>query len=95
MPKIKPDGCTVTSSNSRSGDFVSWDEWKARSKAGFDCTFTFERKDNIITVHTENGGVIVKANAKITDGNEAVYAAITGDQVALTNIRIKKPDKEQ
>ncbi len=88
-------GCTVTSSNSRSGDFVSWDEWKARSKAGFDCTFTFERKDNIITVHTENGGVIVKAVAKITDGNETVYAAITGDQVALTNIRIKKPDKEQ
>ncbi|MCR5815713.1 MAG: diguanylate cyclase, partial [Ruminococcus sp.] len=88
-------GCTVTSSNSISGDFVSWDEWKSRSKAGFDCTFTFERKDNIITVHTENGGVIVKAVAKITDGNETVYAAITGDQVALTNIRIKKPDKEQ
>ena len=83
-------GCTVTAEHSRNGDFVSWDEWKARSKAGFDCTFSFERKDNIITVRTENGGVSIQATAEINDGNEMIYAAVTGDQVAITNIRIKK-----
>lgn len=36
------------------------------------------------------GGVSVKATAEITDGNKVIYAAITGDQVAITNIRIKK-----
>ena len=82
--------CIVTDSNSRSSDFVSWDDWKNRGKTGFDCTFTFERKDNIITVYTENGGVSVKATAEITDGNKVIYAAITGNQVAITNIRIKK-----
>lgn len=86
-------GCDVSSEHSRTADFVSWDEWKARCKAGFDCTFTFERKDNVITVRTENGGVSIRATAEITDGTKMIYAAITGDQVAITNIRIKKQDK--
>lgn len=40
---------------------------------------------------TENGGVVIRATAEITDGNETLYAAITGDQVAITNIRLSKP----
>lgn len=83
-------GCIVTSEHSRNDDFAGWDEWKSRSKAGFDCTFTFEIKDNKITVYTENGGVIVRATAEITDGCKKLYAALTGDQVAITDIRVIK-----
>ena len=39
----------------------------------------------------EKGGVVIRATAEITDGNETLYAAITGDQVAITNIRLSKP----
>lgn len=84
-----PD-CTVTSTAGRTDDFVNWDEWKSRSKTGYDCTFSFERHGNIITVYTENGGVTVTATAEITDRDQPIFAAITGDQVAITNIRIKK-----
>lgn len=86
--------CKVTSSESKNEDFSSWDAWKARCKAGFDCTFTFEKKANTITVRTENGGISVTGTAEISDGTDKIYAAITGDQVAITNIRIKHPGSD-
>jgi len=43
-------------------------------------------------VSTTNLGLSVKAiivlSESITEGNKEVYAALTGDQCALTNIRI-------
>ena len=34
-------------------------------------------------------GIFIKDTTLITDGNKELYAALTGDQVALTNIKIK------
>ena len=70
--------------------FQSWDEWKKINKAGFDVTVTFERKGDTIVTTTENLGISLRNTTKILDGEEDVYVAITGDQCALTNIRIKK-----
>ena len=51
----------------------------------------FERKGDTITVTTENLGIFVKNITTVLDGKEAIYVALTGDQVALTNIRIENP----
>ena len=52
----------------------------------------FIREENRLTVSTENLGLSVKSimilPENTTDDNAAVYAALTGDQCALTNIRI-------
>lgn len=40
-------------------------------------------------VVTENGGILLKSITKIKTDDDIVYVALTGDQSALTNIRIK------
>ncbi len=68
-------------------EFKGWDEWKAAYKEGIDCTVYFERKDNTITVTTENLGLYIKNTVTVTDGSKEIYAALTGDQCVITNIR--------
>ena len=76
----------------REDDFGGWDAWKKGNKEGFDCTVHFRREGNRITVSTRNLGLSVKDITTITGGPAAeeteVYAALTGDQCALTNIRV-------
>ena len=69
-------------------DFHGWDEWKAFNKRGYSCEISIYRRRNKIIMTTENNGIFVKATTIITDGTENVYLALTGDQVALTDIRI-------
>ncbi|MCR5734995.1 MAG: HD-GYP domain-containing protein [Lachnospiraceae bacterium] len=72
----------------KSDDFKDWEDWKERNKEGIDCVFTFERKGNTITTVTENLGIHIRNITTITDDTQDIYATLTGDQVALTNIRI-------
>ena len=68
--------------------FKDWEHWKALNRNGYDATVAFEVRGNVITVITENGGIAIKNTVKLSGANKNVYAAITGDQVAVTNIRI-------
>ena len=70
--------------------FVDWDNWKELNKQGYDSVVNFGRNGNVVTVSTRNAGVIVNVTAEINDPDKPIYAAITGDQCAITNIRIKK-----
>ena len=70
--------------------FTGWDVWKVMNRIGFDCTVSFKRKGNTVTVTTENGGISIKNISTITEDIKEVYVALTGDQCALTNICIKK-----
>ena len=76
----------------REKDFEGWDAWKKGNMEGFDCTVLFVREENKITVSTKNLGLAVKSVTILpeagADRKEPVYAALTGDQCALTNIRI-------
>ena len=72
----------------QSKEFKGWENWKERNKNGIDCVFTFTRNENIITIITENMGIYIKNVIIIMDDTQDVYAALTGDQVALTDIRI-------
>ncbi|MBR6338023.1 MAG: HD domain-containing protein [Ruminococcus sp.] len=82
--------CSCDVSVSKDDSFGGWEEWKKLNKQGFDCTMTITREGGNITVATENAGIILKTTAKLTGINSTVYAAITGDQCAITNIRVNK-----
>ena len=72
----------------RTAEFKGWDDWKARFKEGLDCKVTVSRDENVYTIYTENLGIIMKVSATIYDEVEKVYIALTGDQCAISDIRI-------
>ena len=76
----------------RDADFKGWNAWKQGNKNGYDCTVSFAREKNRITVCTKNLGLEVTNVTTLpeTEENRTVYAALTGDQCALTNIRISR-----
>ena len=71
-------------------DFPGWDEWKAINKKGLDCEISVERKGSQYILKTENLGIYIENIAIIKNENRPVYLSITGDQIALTDIRIMK-----
>ena len=72
----------------KSDSFEGWEAWKKYNKEGFDCTITLSREGNTITAETENFGLYIKCITGIKDGTKTIYAALTGDQCAITNIKI-------
>ena len=69
--------------------FHGWEEWKEISKAGYDSSVVLRRSGNKITTITENNGISIKNVTTIYDEVGEVYVCLTGDQVALTDIRIR------
>ncbi|MCR5507961.1 MAG: HD domain-containing protein [Lachnospiraceae bacterium] len=74
----------------KNDDFPGWDTWKAVNKEGMECSVEFVKKGNKVTMATENLGIYIENTTVISDGPGEVYAALTGDQTALTDIRIRK-----
>ncbi len=72
----------------KSAEFIGWDAWKEHNKNGFDCRISFARNDDCITVTTENHGIKIINVTYIGSGTE-VLASLTGDQCALTDIRVR------
>ena len=72
---------------SRTG-FEGWDVWKKQNKEGMDVTLNFERNGNTVVTRTTNLNIYIKNTTTIKDGNSEIYAALTGDQCAITDIRI-------
>ena len=68
--------------------FKNWENWKEFNLAGYDATVSFEVRGNTVTVVTENGGISIRNTVKLAGAGKTIYTAITGDQVAVTNIRI-------
>ena len=71
----------------RQDNFAGWDDWKEKNKEGFDCTVTFEKNGNDVTLTTENLGISVKNITTIPEHTGNLYAALTGDQCVITNIK--------
>ena len=69
-------------------EFTDWDDWMEKNKQGLDVTVTVRREDNKIFMRTENLGIAVYSTTTILDDTKDVYLALTGDQCALTNIRL-------
>lgn len=69
-------------------DFVSWEAWKKAHKEGIDVSVSLTRRGNTITVTTENLGVGIENMTILPEETGDVFVALTGDQCAITNIRI-------
>ena len=69
-------------------DFPGWDVWKVTHKRGLECVVSFERVRNRITARTENLGIEITNTTIVNDEVDELYMALTGDQVALTDIRL-------
>ncbi len=69
-------------------DFPGWEAWKESNREGVECTVTFVKKGNRIAIKTENFGIKIESTTNIIDDKGSVYAAVTGDMVAITDIRV-------
>ena len=72
----------------KSDPFTDWDVWKEQNKKGMDVRVRLERTGNQITTITENGGVAIHNTTTIKSDTDDLYVILTGDQVAITNVRI-------
>ena len=68
--------------------FTSWEDWKRLNKDGVEYEVVFLRKGNRIILNSENLGIFIENTTRVQDGAKKIYAAITGNQVAITDIRI-------
>ncbi|MBO4901406.1 MAG: HD domain-containing protein [Lachnospiraceae bacterium] len=75
---------------SKQDDFPGWDAWKETHKKGLDCVASFVRIDDTITMNTENLGISTRNTTTIPNAPKNIYVALTGDQCALTDIRIER-----
>ncbi len=70
--------------------FKNWNEWMDKCKQGLECKISIRREGNKITMKTENLGIALDSTTVILDGTEELYFALTGDQCAISNIRLSK-----
>lgn len=72
----------------KTDEFPGWEAWKTINKRGEECSIEIQCKLGKVIVHTENLGIVINDEIKLKEPSKKVYASITGDQVALTDIRV-------
>ena len=75
---------------SQLASFEGWNVWKDEHRKGLDCVVKINRDGNVITMQTENLGIAIRSVTTVLDDVQDVYVALTGDQCALTNIRVSR-----
>ena len=73
----------------KTDEFQGWDAWKKINKEGLECVVAIKRKDNRIVIKTRNLGIEMENTTTVIDDLGKVYVALTGDQVAITDIRVR------
>ena len=68
--------------------FPGWDAWKGRNKKGVEYQVSLKRNDNRIITMASNLGIELENKTTIKEAPTKVFAALTGDQVAITDIRV-------
>ena len=71
-------------------EFTDWNKWDTKNKKGYESCVYIARSANKITMTTENAGIRIKNVTTLKNKKQKVYVAITGDQCALTDIRVRK-----
>lgn len=72
----------------KAAGFVGWNQWKETNKEGLVYDVNFMKRGNRIVTISENLGIQIQNITEIKENGKKVYAAITGDQVAITDIRV-------
>ena len=75
-------------------DFKGWNTWKQKNREGLDCRVDIRREGNTVVMLTENLGISLSSSTTVQDEVDRLYVALTGDQCALTNIRIAGRDEK-
>ncbi len=75
---------------SKLDSFTDWNDWKARNKEGLDCELTYHTEKGKVIIETEFCGLSIKSVTTCEDKIKDFYTALTGDQCAVTNIRITR-----
>lgn len=70
-------------------DFKGWDAWKEGLKQGIDCEVIIRHEGNTVCMATENLGIAARSEIALPDDHGDLYVALTGDQCAITNIRVR------
>ena len=70
--------------------FDGWNVWKDENKKGVDCVVKISRDNNTITMETENLGLSIRCITTIHDDVKDIYVALTGDQCAISDIRVSR-----
>ena len=86
----KEEGSVNRLSLKKKDDFPGWEAWKKANKEGMECVVTLEKKRGRIITTTENFGICIENITEIKGNPAIVYVALTGDQCALTDIRVHK-----
>ena len=76
-------------STTKSDEFVNWDKWKERNRAGLDWDVLVKRDGDKITISSENAGIQIKFTSVIKHDPPDVFLALTGDQIVITDIKIR------
>jgi hypothetical protein len=65
--------------------FTDWEDWKEFNRKGYGVTVYVRKSLGNVVITTENGGIKIRATEYVGH-RKNLYIALTGDQVALTNI---------
>lgn len=76
----------------KSMEFGDWSSWKENNKRGVDGTISISQNGNSLVITTENSGLTCVSQATLPDTANGLYAVLTGDQCAITNIRITRTE---
>ncbi|MBR5419601.1 MAG: diguanylate cyclase [Lachnospiraceae bacterium] len=68
--------------------FPGWEGWVEANRSGQEYELDFKRNKKRIRYTTENQGILIENTTFFPEGEEEVYVTITGDQCALTDIRV-------
>lgn len=77
-----------TSVISKSEIFENWNVWKSKNKTGVDCKVSLSLLNDKVILKMENSGLQVVNQTKLPENLGKVYFYITGDQCAITQIKI-------
>ena len=68
--------------------FPGWEEWKARLKDGVYCEVFLRQEGDAVVLRTENLGISIHSVVTVREFKGEIFAALTGDQCAVTDIRV-------
>lgn len=69
-------------------EFKGWDNWKEKNKQGMECHVSFRILGDTIAMALENSDFRINNSTTFLIMPEKLYFAITGDECAITDIRI-------
>ena len=68
--------------------FTDWNKWKEMNKAGQECELLYHIEANRIVITTKYCGLSLKSVTTVSERFPMIYTALTGDQCAITNVKI-------